>query len=90
MQTIQIMNNTMADKKVYHMHICDKACLLCGFHTKTTNLSGQPMHFYCMNQYAEWSKNHYEENKDKCSMCGKKRKFVQGVNVCNECLNASF
>ena len=90
MQTVQKMRDTSAHEKVYHMHICNKACLLCGYHTKDKNASGQTVHEYCMNEYIEFQKTLLEQNKDKCSMCGQKRKFVKDTNVCNDCLNSAF
>lgn len=90
MQTVQKMRDMSGRDKVYHMHICEKACLICGFHTNNTNASEQPIHKYCLDEYVKHQKALLEANKNNCSMCGKTRKFVKGTNVCNDCLNSAF
>lgn len=88
MKTIQELNES--SNKIYHIHSCENACTLCGFHTNERNGSGQVVHDFCMKEFSNWQKEYFKKHAKECSMCGNVRKFVEGTNVCKKCLRSAF
>ena len=65
-------------------------CLICNKNAQTKNQSGQEICPECQNEFHEITMRFAKKNKARCSICGNKANFDQGVNVCQKCLIVNF